>query len=122
MLTAAVSPSSEVVEAAYDIPGMDKYLDYVSVMSYDYHGQWDGQTGHVAPMYHHQEEHQDQDQEEQNNMFNVNFTVHYWLAGGLRRSKYEIIDLQQDSFNQILCQVGAGDAAVRPVLHSGKPG
>ena len=80
MLTAAVSPSSEVVEAAYDIPGMDKYLDYVSVMSYDYHGQWDGQTGHVAPMYH-------QDQEEQNNKFNVNFTVHYWLAGGLRRSK-----------------------------------
>ena len=92
MLTAAVSPSSEVVEAGYDIPGLDKYLDYVSVMSYDYHGQWDGQTGHVAPMYQHQEEHQDQEehQEEENQMFNVNFTVHYWLAGGLRRSKYEI--------------------------------
>ena len=56
MLTAAVSPSSEVVEAGYDIPGLDKYLDYVSVMSYDYHGQWDGQTGHVAPMYQHEED------------------------------------------------------------------
>ena len=23
-------------------------------MTYDYHGQWDKQTGHVAPMYQHQ--------------------------------------------------------------------
>ena len=79
ILTAAVSPSSEVVEAGYDIPALDKYLEYVSVMNYDYHGQWDGQTGHVAPMYQHQEE--------ENKLFNVNFTVYYWLAGGLRRSK-----------------------------------
>ena len=79
LLTAAVSPSREVVEAAYHIPSLDRYLDYVSVMSYDYHGQWDKQTGHVAPMYEHPED--------QNQLFNVNFTVHYWLAGGLRRSK-----------------------------------
>ena len=24
-------------------------------MAYDYHGHWDKQTGHVAPMYHHPE-------------------------------------------------------------------
>ena len=28
-----------------------RYLDYVSIMTYDYHGQWDKKTGHVAPMY-----------------------------------------------------------------------
>ena len=53
LLTAAVSPSSKVIELGYDISTLDKYLDYVSVMSYDYHGQWDKKTGHVAPMYEH---------------------------------------------------------------------
>jgi GH18 family chitinase len=42
------------MDAAYDIPKLSQYLDYVSVMTYDYHGQWDKQTGHVAPMYQHQ--------------------------------------------------------------------
>ena len=53
MLTAAVSPSSDVIRKAYDISLLSKYLDYVSVMTYDYHGQWDKQTGHVAPIYEH---------------------------------------------------------------------
>ena len=53
MLTAAVSPSSDVIGKAYDISLLSKYLDYVSVMTYDYHGQWDKQTGHVAPIYEH---------------------------------------------------------------------
>jgi chitinase len=56
LLTAAVSPSNKVIDAGYDIPALDAYLDYVSVMTYDYHGQWDKQTGHVAPMYQHQED------------------------------------------------------------------
>ena len=53
VLTAAVSPSSEVIQKAYNIPELSKYLDYLSVMTYDYHGQWDKQTGHVAPIYEH---------------------------------------------------------------------
>lgn len=27
-----------------------KYLDWVSVLSVDYAGYWDGATGHVAPL------------------------------------------------------------------------
>jgi chitinase len=37
----------------YDVPAIGKYLDYVSVMTYDFHGHWDKKTGHVAPMYVH---------------------------------------------------------------------
>ena len=29
---------------------MYKYLDYVHVMCYDYHGKWDGLAGHNAPL------------------------------------------------------------------------
>jgi chitinase len=53
LLTAAVSPSSDVIQKAYNIPELSKYLNYISVMTYDYHGQWDKQTGHVAPIYEH---------------------------------------------------------------------
>lgn len=35
----------------YDVPVLSKNLDWISVMTYDYHGQWDKKTGHVAPMY-----------------------------------------------------------------------
>ena len=45
-----------MIDSGYDIPSLNKYLDYVSVMTYDYHGQWDGETGHVAPMYQHQQD------------------------------------------------------------------
>ena len=56
LVTAAVSPSYKVMDAGYDIPALSRYLDYISVMTYDYHGQWDKQTGHVAPMYRHKDD------------------------------------------------------------------
>lgn len=37
----------------YDVPLLSKTLDWISVMTYDYHGQWDKKTGHVSPMYSH---------------------------------------------------------------------
>ena len=45
-----------MIDEAYDIEALDKYVDYVSVMAYDYHGQWDKMTGHVAPMYQHSQD------------------------------------------------------------------
>ena len=32
---------------------LNKYLDIINVMTYDYYGHWDKRTGHVAPLYHH---------------------------------------------------------------------
>lgn len=40
----------------YDVPVMSEKLDWIAVMAYDYHGQWDKRTGHVAPMYAHPED------------------------------------------------------------------
>lgn len=39
--------------SGYDVPLLSEKLDWISVMVYDYHGQWDEVTGHVAPMYEH---------------------------------------------------------------------
>lgn len=39
------------MDAAYDIPNLSKYLDYIHVMTYDFHGSYDGVTGQNAPLY-----------------------------------------------------------------------
>lgn len=36
---------------AYDVATLSKNLDWISLMTYDYHGQWDKKTGHLSPMY-----------------------------------------------------------------------
>lgn len=40
----------------YDVPALSNYLDFINVMTYDYHGQWDKKTGHFSPMYVHSQD------------------------------------------------------------------
>ncbi|KAL2745938.1 putative chitinase 10 isoform X1 [Vespula maculifrons] len=74
LLTAAVSPSKKVIDNGYDVPTLAKYLDWIAVMTYDYHGQWDKRTGHVAPMYSHPDD--------EFYYFNANYSINYWIAKG----------------------------------------
>lgn len=74
LLSSAVSPSKKVIDAGYDVQKISKYFDWIAVMAYDYHGQWDKKTGHVAPMYEHPEAWE--------KTFNTNFTINYWIMKG----------------------------------------
>ncbi|XP_043260416.1 probable chitinase 2 [Colletes gigas] len=49
-LTAAISANQLTVDAAYDIPEISKYLDYIHVMAYDFHGTWDMKVLPNSPM------------------------------------------------------------------------
>ena len=55
LLSAAVSPSKKVIDMGYDVPSVSRDLDWVAVMTYDYHGHWDKKTGHVSPFYNYPE-------------------------------------------------------------------
>jgi len=74
LLSAAVSPSKKVIDKGYDVPALAKYLDWIAVMAYDYHGQWDKRTGHVAPLYYHPDDEFD--------YFNANYSINYWISKG----------------------------------------
>ncbi|XP_018313223.1 probable chitinase 3 [Mycetomoellerius zeteki] len=79
LLSAAVSPSKRVIDAGYDVPILSKYLDWISVMTYDFHGQWDKKTGHVAPLYSLPNDWEP--------TFNANFSIHYWIEKGANPKK-----------------------------------
>ena len=50
-MTAAVSGRPYQCEMAYDIPGLNKNLDYINLMTYDYISQSSSRTGFNAPLY-----------------------------------------------------------------------
>lgn len=79
LLSSAVSPSQKVIDAAYDVPALSDLFDWIAVMAYDFHGQWDKQTGHVAPMYEHEDDF--------DMTFNANYSLNYWISEGADRKK-----------------------------------
>ncbi|CAG2178646.1 unnamed protein product [Oppiella nova] len=78
LLTAGVSVDVSIVDRAYNVPEMNKYLDFINVMAFDMHGSWEHKTGHVAPLYA-----GDNDNETQT----VQYVIDYWLRLGAQPDK-----------------------------------
>ncbi|XP_072336027.1 acidic mammalian chitinase-like [Scyliorhinus torazame] len=81
LLTIAVAAGKDNIDASYEIPEISKHLDFISVMTYDLHGDWDPFTGHNSPLY-------------SGNTdkgvfldFNVDFIVKYWRDKGAPANK-----------------------------------
>ncbi|XP_063595450.1 oviduct-specific glycoprotein-like [Penaeus indicus] len=75
-LTAAVAADQGIIGVAYNIPELSQYLDFMHIASYDYHGKWDGRTGHNAPLYPRD------DESAADKMRNVEYTVKMYLDAG----------------------------------------
>ena len=81
LLTAAVGAATDTIEVAYGIKQMYKYLDYVHIMCYDYHGRWDLKTGHNAPLYPRPNE------KGKDVLLNVDSTLEYLIKLGAKPEK-----------------------------------
>lgn len=51
LLTAAVGAAPHSASQSYNIPEVVKQLDLVNLMTYDFHGAWEKDTGINAPLY-----------------------------------------------------------------------
>nr|5Y29_A Chain A, insect group II chitinase [Ostrinia furnacalis]5Y2B_A Chain A, insect group II chitinase [Ostrinia furnacalis] len=112
LLSAAVSPNKMVIDAGYDVPVLARLLDWIAVMTYDYHGQWDKKTGHVAPLYYHPDD--------DTTYFNANYTIHYWMEKGTPASK---IVMGMPMYGQSFTIENRGIHGLNiPVSDGGEPG
>uniref|UniRef100_A0A671RQN1 Acidic mammalian chitinase-like n=1 Tax=Sinocyclocheilus anshuiensis TaxID=1608454 RepID=A0A671RQN1_9TELE len=75
ILTATVSAQKEVIERSYNIPEISKYLDLISVKTFDFHTFNDGIARHHSPLYS-----GIQDEEDINS--NTDSALKYWRFQG----------------------------------------
>uniref|UniRef100_A0ABM5G6A4 chitinase n=1 Tax=Pogona vitticeps TaxID=103695 RepID=A0ABM5G6A4_9SAUR len=81
LLTAAVAAGKSTIDAAYEIKEINEHLDFISVMTYDFHGgTFDKVTGHNSPLYA-------GDHPEEDPSFNCEFAINYWIKNGATPSK-----------------------------------
>ena len=85
-ISVAVAASKSIIDRSYRVAQMAKYVDFVSMMGYDFHSfKWYlPLTGHNSPLYPRADEW---------SMFstvNLNWTAFYWIQLGMPREKLVI--------------------------------
>ncbi|KAJ7332998.1 hypothetical protein JRQ81_015178 [Phrynocephalus forsythii] len=81
LVTAAVSAGKGTIDAGYEIAKIGALLDYISVMTYDFHGGWDTCTGHNSPLYVGSKDQGDM------RYFNCDYAMKYWRDNGVPAEK-----------------------------------
>ncbi|CAJ1084730.1 acidic mammalian chitinase-like [Xyrichtys novacula] len=76
LLTAAVAAGKENIDNGYEISKVSKFLDFINIMTYDFHGAWDTTTGHNSPLYGSSTD------KGASIFFNVDFAMKYWEKKG----------------------------------------
>ncbi|XP_059188549.1 acidic mammalian chitinase-like [Centropristis striata] len=76
LLTAAVAAGKANIDNGYEIAEISKYMDFINVMTYDFHGAWDRFTGHNSPLYRSSSDQGDYI------FFNTDFAIKYWRDQG----------------------------------------
>uniref|UniRef100_A0A3Q3A9Q9 Acidic mammalian chitinase n=1 Tax=Kryptolebias marmoratus TaxID=37003 RepID=A0A3Q3A9Q9_KRYMA len=76
LLTAAVAGGKGNIDNGYEIANISKFLDFLNIMTYDFHGAWDPSTGHNSPLYNSSVDHGE------HIYYNVDFAMKYWRDQG----------------------------------------
>ncbi|XP_019369834.1 PREDICTED: acidic mammalian chitinase-like [Gavialis gangeticus] len=81
LITAAVAGGLSNIQGGYQIAELGQYLDYFHVMTYDFHGSWEGYTGENSPLY--------QGPADQGSYiyYNVDYAMNYWKSNGAPAEK-----------------------------------
>jgi chitinase len=78
LVTAAVTAAPEKIDIGYDVPALAQSLDFVNVMTYDFHGGWEQVTGENSPLY---------PAPGDTTNWNTNFAMKYWAKKGMPKNK-----------------------------------
>ncbi|CAF1217826.1 unnamed protein product [Rotaria sp. Silwood1] len=87
LLTVATGAGTERI-ADMNLSGMSNYLDWINVMTYDFHGSWESKTGHNAPLYKNDAETAtDIAPSFIKSRYNCHASIQAYIAAGVPRSK-----------------------------------
>uniref|UniRef100_A0A7N5K0L5 GH18 domain-containing protein n=1 Tax=Ailuropoda melanoleuca TaxID=9646 RepID=A0A7N5K0L5_AILME len=81
LLSAAVSASKYTIDSSYDVPALGQTLDFINVMTYDFHGSWNPTTGHNSPL------HRGLPSYDPVPYYNCEFAMEYWNSNGAPAEK-----------------------------------
>ncbi|CAF3391967.1 unnamed protein product [Rotaria socialis] len=76
LLGAIVAANEHIVSNGYEIEKITKVLDFINIMTYDFHGSWQNYTGLNAPLYRRYDEY------ESDPTLNQDFGMSIWLRNG----------------------------------------
>ncbi|CAJ1084726.1 acidic mammalian chitinase-like [Xyrichtys novacula] len=51
LLTASVSAEKDTIDESYEVDEIAKYLDFINVLTFDFHGPWEENIGHHSPLF-----------------------------------------------------------------------
>ncbi|ESO96695.1 hypothetical protein LOTGIDRAFT_143732 [Lottia gigantea] len=115
LLTLAAASGTFYINLSYEPRQLIPTLDYMLLMSYNYHGNWENTTGHHTGLWPN-----NIDQTRKERELNINWSVDYWLNQGIPKEKL-IMGLSAYGMSYTLNftnqnQVGA------PAQSGGRPG
>ncbi|KAK7091100.1 chitinase-3-like protein 1 [Littorina saxatilis] len=82
LLTMATASGTYFINTSYEPRKIIKYMDFMLLMTYNYHGQWEKRTGHHSPLW----KHRNDPPGEQSELYQ-NWSINYWLDMGVPKSK-----------------------------------
>ncbi|XP_067687058.1 chitinase-3-like protein 1 [Haliotis asinina] len=80
LLTIAAAAGVDKISAGYDVAAINKYVDYIFVMTFDFYGTWSRVTGFNSPLRAKKHIHFSP-------AYNVEYAVNVWITRGADRSK-----------------------------------
>lgn len=84
LLTLATAAAASKIQAL-DLESLDNHVDWINIMSYDYHGGWESTTGHLAPLYENPT-----DPSPDKATLNVDATTSAYIDGGFPAAKLHV--------------------------------
>nr|ANC95002.1 putative chitinase 3 [Lygus hesperus] len=88
MLTISVPGNTLLIESGYDLPNLAKYVEFMNVLSYDYHFAYDPVVYHHSPLYPLPDEVEGSGHE--NEGVNADATIKFILSKGVPPTKLNL--------------------------------
>ncbi|XP_034550763.1 chitinase-3-like protein 1 [Notolabrus celidotus] len=81
ILSASVSAERSTIDASYEVEKIAMQLDFINVLTYDFHGPWEKVIGHHSPLFQGSEDTGD------NMYLNADSALKYWMEQGAPAEK-----------------------------------